>query len=159
MTDHRSKDHYKLFGNRKDSICFKRSEMSNWHMSKNSARQVMPQFRTKDAFHLSKPPMDSELSFSAAAFTEMFCASRSFICRSACSRSHWLMPMMMSSMVPVVPKKTSGAKDFFFMPAGIATRAPTTEKNQVPNALHECEELHQQTISPSNNALKEFTIF
>jgi hypothetical protein len=45
------------------------------------------------------------------------------------------MPVIMSSMVPVVPKKTSGAKDFLFMPTGIATRAPATEKNQVPRAL------------------------
>jgi hypothetical protein len=45
------------------------------------------------------------------------------------------MPVIMSSIVPVVPKKTSGAKDFLFMPTGIATRAPATEKNQVPRAL------------------------
>ncbi len=42
---------------------------------------------------------------------------------------------MISSIVPVVPKNTSGARDFFFIPTGIAIRAPATEKNHVPNAL------------------------
>ncbi|GAB2290822.1 hypothetical protein Dimus_025089 [Dionaea muscipula] len=45
--------------------------------------------------------------------------------------------MIMSSMVPVVPKNTSGAKDFFFIPTGIAIKAPATEKTQVPSALQE----------------------
>jgi hypothetical protein len=54
--------------------------------------------------------------------------------------------MMMSSIVPVVPKNTSGAKDFFFMPTGIARRAPATEKTQVPRALHAYAKLCQHTI-------------
>lgn len=88
--------------------------------------------KTGELFHLSALPKES---LSAEASAASFSASKSFICRSACSRSHWLMPVIMSSMVPVVPKKTSGAKDFLFMPTGIATRAPATEKNQVPRAL------------------------
>lgn len=41
----------------------------------------------------------------------------------------------MSSMVPVVPKKTSGASDFLLIPTGMATKAPNTEKTHVPKAL------------------------
>lgn len=44
--------------------------------------------------------------------------------------------MMMSSMVPVVPKNTSGPRDLRFIPTGIATNAPTTENTHVPSALH-----------------------
>lgn len=42
---------------------------------------------------------------------------------------------MMSSIVPVVPKKTSGARDFRLMLTGIATNAPKTENTHVPSAL------------------------
>lgn len=43
--------------------------------------------------------------------------------------------MMMSSMVPVVPKNTSGPRDLRFIPTGIATNAPSTENTHVPSAL------------------------
>lgn len=67
---------------------------------------------------------------------EDLCASSiSFICRSACSLSQALMPIIISSIVPVVPKNTRGAKDFRFIPTGIASRAPATEKTHVPRAL------------------------
>lgn len=68
---------------------------------------------------------------SAAAFW----ASKSCIWCSACSLSHAVIPIMMSSMVPVVPKNTRGPRDFRFIPTGIAKRAPATENTQVPNAL------------------------
>jgi hypothetical protein len=45
--------------------------------------------------------------------------------------------MIISSMLPVVPKKTRGASDFLFIPTGIASSVPASEKNQVPGAaLH-----------------------
>jgi hypothetical protein len=34
-----------------------------------------------------------------------------------------------------VPKNTRGARDLRFIPTGIASKAPATEKTQVPNAL------------------------
>ncbi|KAG7031676.1 hypothetical protein SDJN02_05717, partial [Cucurbita argyrosperma subsp. argyrosperma] len=51
---------------------------------------------------------------------------------------HALIPIMISSIVPVVPKNTRGARDFLFIPTGIASNAPATENTQVPNALCEC---------------------
>lgn len=65
-----------------------------------------------------------------------FWSSRSFIWRSACSLSQALIPMMISIMVPVVPKNTRGANDFRFIPTGIASNAPATENTHVPRALH-----------------------
>lgn len=44
---------------------------------------------------------------------------------------------MMSSTVPVVPKKTSGPRDLRLMPTGIATNVPRTENTHVPSALHQ----------------------
>ena len=74
---------------------------------------------------------------SAASTAAGFSASpKSFIWRSACSLSQALIPMMISSMVPVVPKKTRGASDFRLIPTGIASNAPATENTHVPNALH-----------------------
>ncbi|OMO62607.1 hypothetical protein CCACVL1_22724 [Corchorus capsularis] len=64
-----------------------------------------------------------------------FWASASFIWRSACSLSQALIPIMISSIVPVVPKNTRGANDFRLIPTGIASKAPATEKTHVPNAL------------------------
>ena len=119
-------------------IYFGSSKARNWYLSKNSNQKRWGHTlgKIREVLYLSTLPKESELPLSAETSAESFWASKSFICRSACSLSHWLMPMMMSSMVPVVPKKTRGAKDFFFMPTGIATRAPATEKNQVPRALH-----------------------
>lgn len=74
---------------------------------------------------------DSDSASTAATFW----ASKSFIWRSACSLSQALIPMIISSMVPVVPKNTRGAKDFRFIPTGIASKAPATEKTHVPSAL------------------------
>lgn len=73
----------------------------------------------------------SEKESSAAAFW----ASRSFIWRSACSLSQALIPIIMSSIVPVVPKNTRGPRDFRFIPTGIARSAPAIENTQVPSAL------------------------
>lgn len=55
--------------------------------------------------------------------------------RSACSLSQALIPIIISTIVPVVPKNTSGANDFLFIPTGIAIKAPATENTHVPNAL------------------------
>lgn len=81
---------------------------------------------------------------SAAAFW----ASKSCIWCSACSLSHAVIPIMMSSMVPVVPKNTRGPRDFRFIPTGIAKRAPATENTQVPNALHKtaCKSMSQTIL-------------
>lgn len=77
---------------------------------------------------------DSE-SLIEASDAEFWASSNSFIWRSACSLSQALIPIIMSSIVPVVPKNTRGASDFLFIPTGIASKAPATENTQVPNAL------------------------
>ena len=64
-----------------------------------------------------------------------FWDSSSFAFRSACSLSHWVIPIIISSIVPVVPKNTRGPNDFRFIPTGIASKAPATEKTHVPSAL------------------------
>ena len=66
--------------------------------------------------------------------------------------------MMMSSIVPVVPKNTRGAKDFRFMPTGIARRAPATEKTQVPRALHAHVKLNQHNMFQANVLPKELLV-
>jgi hypothetical protein len=49
-------------------------------------------------------------------------------------------------MVPVVPKKTRGASDFLFIPTGIASSAPASEKNQVPSAALQSKEIYWKHI-------------
>ena len=49
---------------------------------------------------------------------------------SARSLSQLVMPITISSIAPVEPKKTNGERDFLRMPTGMASRAPPMENNQ-----------------------------
>lgn len=103
-------------------------------MKHNDKRQYSDfQQRADEKIHYDS---DSGKAAAKEIVASEFCSSRSFCCRSACSLSQALIPSIISTMVPVVPKNTRGAKDFRFIPTGIAIKAPATEKTQVPRALH-----------------------
>lgn len=96
---------------------------------------IAPYYQVEDLDPVSEKEENLAPVSDKEALVAEFWASNSFAWRSACSLSHWVIPIMMSSMVPVVPKNTSGPKDFLFIPTGMASKAPATENTQVPNAL------------------------